>query len=75
MDNIWDYELAVQEAREEAKIAKQEAKQAVEQAAKAAKIATAEGIRKIAKSFRDNGVAINVIVKSSGLTKEEILAL
>lgn len=71
MDNIWDYELAVQEAREEAKIAKQEAKQA----AKAAKIATAEGIRKIAKSFRDNGVAIDVIAKSSGLTKEEILAL
>jgi len=31
-----------------------------------------EGIKAIAKEFKKNGVALNVIVKSTGLTKEEV---
>ncbi len=35
----------------------------------------AEGFKKMAKSLRDGGVPLDVIAKSSGLSKEEILAL
>lgn len=69
MDTIWDYEFALKEAKEEAK------KNAKEAAKEAAIIAKAEGIRQTAKTFRDNGVDIDIIVKSTGFTKEEILAL
>ena len=67
-----NYEVAEKIRREEAKIRRQAVKKALEKAAVKEAKALANRNLEIAKGLKKDGVSIEIIVKNTGLSKEEI---